>query len=205
MNLFRPRRVIAVLALGVAGCATPAVPDAPSGTGPTTATTTETTPTAPGAEPSGPERPRTGDHEVAISIPELPIGGNADPAGTGKLCATASWLQPDALPDGGVTVTRIWADPPDGFRVGGSCGGLRGCASYRFRPGGGRCSVAVTGPGTAEGAQLKFAGRFSCTPGRESSCHELTRRVNPGSIGLSRPETTTEPEPTATPAATPTG
>ncbi|WP_086848892.1 hypothetical protein [Amycolatopsis kentuckyensis] len=199
MNLFRSRRAIVLLALGVAGCATPAVPDAPSSTGPD-ATTTESPPPTPGTEPSGPERPRTGDHEVAISIPELPIGGNADPAGAGKLCATASWLQPDALPDGGVTVTRIWADPPDGFHVGGSCGGLRGCASYTFRPGGGQCSVTITGPGTAGGAQLKFAGRFPCAPGRESSCRELTARINPGAIGLPEPEETTEPE--SSPSAT---
>lgn len=199
MNLIRPRRAIVVLALGVAGCATPAVPDAPGSTGPD-APTTESAPPAPGTEPSGPEQPRTGEHEVAISIPELPIGGNADPAGTRKLCATASWLQPDALPDGGVTVTRIWADPPAGFRVGGSCGGLRGCASYTFRPGGGRCSVTITGPGTAEGAQLKFAGRYTCAPGRDDACRALKDRVNPGSIGLSQPEETAEPE--SSPSAT---
>jgi hypothetical protein len=197
MNLFRSRRAIVVLALGVAGCSTPAVPEVPSSTGPST-TTAESAPTGPGTEPTGPESPRTGDHGVAISIPELPIGGNAVPAGTGTLCATASWLQPELLPDGGVTVTRIRADPPEGFRVGGRCGGLRGCTSFTFHSGGDRCSVTITGPGTDEGAQLKFAGGFPGAPGREGSCRELTARVNPGVIGLSRPEGTTEPESSTT-------
>ncbi|MET9000972.1 hypothetical protein [Amycolatopsis sp. NPDC004169] len=187
MNLSRSRRVIAVLALGVAGCSAPATPGTPATTHPDV-TTTEPAPTAPGTEPSDPEQPRTSDHDIAISIPELPIGGNADPAGTGTLCAIAGWLQPDALPDTGVTVTRVWADPPNGFRVGGACGGKPRCAGYTFRPGDGKCSVTITGPGTAEGAQLKFAGGFPCTPARESSCRELENRINPGSIGLSQPD-----------------
>jgi hypothetical protein len=192
MTLFRSRRpalAIVALALGVAGCSTPAGPDAPRSTDQTTAATTaETPPSNPGTEPTGPESPRTGDHGVAISIPELPIGGNADPAGTGRLCADASWLQPETLPAGGVTVTRIQADPPEGFHVGGRCGRLRGCAGFTFHSGKDHCSVEVTGPGTAEGAQLKFAGGFTCPPGRENSCRELTARMNPGAIGLSRPE-----------------
>ncbi|WP_410612641.1 hypothetical protein [Amycolatopsis sp. lyj-109] len=200
MNLFRSRRAIVVLALGVAGCSAPAVPEAPSSTGQSTATT-ESVPPNPGTEPTGPESPRTGDHGVAISIPELPVGGNAVPAGSGTLCATASWLQPETLPDGGVTVTRIWADPPEGFRVGGRCGGRRGCASFTFRSGEDRCSVTITGPGTDEGAQLKFAGGFTCGAGREGSCRDLTARVNPGAIGLSRPEGTTEPESSTTEAS----
>ncbi|MEV5718820.1 hypothetical protein AB0L41_33450 [Amycolatopsis mediterranei] len=200
MNLFRSRRpalAIVALALGVAGCSTPAGPDAPRSTDQNTtadATTAETPPSNPGTEPTGPESPRTGDHGVAISIPELPIGGNANPAGQEKLCADASWLQPETLPAGGVKVSRIQADPPTGFHVGGKCGRLPSCASFTFRTDEDHCSVEVTGSGTAEGAQLKFTGGFTCPPGRESSCRELTARMNPGAIGFSRPETTTEPE-----------
>jgi hypothetical protein len=194
MYPFRSILPVLALAAGLAACSTPAAPDAPSTTGETTATAEP--PSAPGTEPSGPEAPRSGDHGVAISIPQLPIGGNSDPDGPQRQCATASWLQPEVFPEGGVKVTGIQADPPKGYRVGGSCGGLPGCAGFTFRPGGGRCSVAVTGPGTAE-AQLTFKGVFTCAPGRESSCRALLPQVNPGSIGLSQPEETTEPESTA--------
>ncbi|MGW3960781.1 hypothetical protein ACWED2_13270 [Amycolatopsis sp. NPDC005003] len=202
MNLFRSRRAIAVLALGVASCSTPAAPEVPSTT--SQPTTAEPAPPSPGTEPSGPEAPRTGDHGVAISVPELPIGGKADPAGAGKLCATASWLQPEALPDSGVTVTRIRIDPPAGYRVGGRCGGLPGCASFTFRPGAGQCSVTITGPGTTDDAQLEFAGRFSCAAGLESSCRALKDRMNPGAIDVHPPEETTPEEKTTEPAPTTT-
>jgi hypothetical protein len=199
MNLFRSSRhtlsvVVTVLAAGVTvGCSTPAGPEAP-------AASTEASPpqtAAPSTEPTGPEIPRTGDHAVAISIPELPVGGNSVPDGAERQCATASWLQPAVLPGTGVKVTRIWIEPPDGFRVGGGCGGVRGCASFTFRPGGGQCSVAVTGRGTPE-AQLKFKGEFTCAPGRESSCRELPARVNPGLVPLTQPEGTSAPESSAT-------
>jgi hypothetical protein len=196
MNLFRSSRhtlsaAVAVLAV-TAGCSTPAGPEAP-------AASTETSPptTAPSTEPTGPEIPRTGDHEVSISIPELPIGGNSIPDGAEGQCATASWLQPEVFPDGGVKVTRIWIEPPDGFRVGGGCDGVRGCTSFTFRPGGGQCSVAVTGRGTPE-AQLKVKGEFTCALGRESSCRELPARVNAGLVPLIQPEGTTAPESTTT-------
>lgn len=199
MNPFRSILPAVVLAAGLAGCSTPAAPGVPSGTGEDTATAESPPTSAPATEPSGPEAPRSGDHGVAISIPELPVGGNSDPDGPQRQCAAASWLQPGVFPEGGVTVTRIWADPPGGYRVGGACGGLRGCAGFTFRPGGARCSVAVTGPGSP-GAQLKFTGRFACAPGRESSCRALPAQVNPGSISLVQPDDTTEPEPSTTEA-----
>ncbi|MEU5263756.1 hypothetical protein [Amycolatopsis sp. NPDC021455] len=195
MKPFRSILPLLALAAGLAGCSTPA---APGSTGADTATV-EPPPSTPGTEPSGVEPPRAGDHGVSISIPRLPIGGNADPDGPQRQCATAGWLQPEVFPEGGVTVTEVTADPPEGYRVGGGCGGLRGCAGFTFRPGGGRCSVAVTGPGTPD-AQLKFAGVFTCAPARESSCRELLPQVNPGSIGLSQPEETTGPESSATEA-----
>jgi len=199
MNLFRSSRhtlsvAVTVLAVGVtAGCSTPAGPEAPAAS--TEASPPETA--APSTEPTGPEIPRTGDHAVAISIPELPVGGNSVPDGAERQCATPSWLQPDVLPDTGVKVTRIWIEPPDGYRVGGSCGGVPGCASFKFRPGSRTCSVAVTGRGTPE-AQLKVKGEFTCAPGRESSCRALPARVNPGLVPLTQPEGTTEPESSTT-------
>ena len=196
MNLFRTSLLImpiTVVAFGLAGCAAPAGPDTPS-TGPDTTTAEPSAQsTNPSTEPTGPETPRSGDHGVAISIPELPVGGNSVPDGAGKQCATASWLQPEVLPPGGgVTVTRIWIDSPEGFQVGGGCDGDRGCASFTFRPDDRQCSVAVTGLGTP-GANLKFKGEFTCAPGRESSCRELRSQVRPGLVPLITPEGSISP------------
>jgi hypothetical protein len=193
----------AVLAFA-AGCSTPddtktespapepSLPSLPAGTpGPTT----------PSLEPSGPEAPRpTGDGGVAISLPQLPIGGNSIPDGAGRQCASASWL-PDVFPPEGVTVTGIRIDHPDGFRVGGSCGGAPSCASFTFRPGAGGCSIAVTGTGTA-GASLLLAGRATCAPGRESSCREFRSAVNPGLVPLIQPDEPDEPAPPSTETTT---
>jgi hypothetical protein len=194
MNPFRSILPAVVLAAGLAGCSAPAAPGVPSGTGENTATVEPPPSSTPSTEPSGPEAPRSGDHGVAITIPQLPVGGNSASDGPRRQCATAGWLQPEVFPQAGVTVVEIEADPPDGYHVGGSCGGLRGCAGFTFRPGGGRCSVAVTGPGTPDGAQLKFKGVFTCAPARESSCRELLPQVNAGSVGLFQPEVTTEPD-----------
>jgi hypothetical protein len=206
MNPFRSILPVVALA-GLAGCSTSTTPDAPSSTGENTATVESMSPTNPGTEASGPEAPRSGDHGVALSIAQLPVGGVGVPDGPLRQCATASWLS-DVFPEGGVTVTRIWADPPEGYHVGGSCDGLRGCAGFTFRQGETSCSVAVTGHGTPGGV-LKFKGEYTCARGRESSCREVLSRLNQGSVSLDQPEGTTQPasstteSPTSSPESSP--
>jgi hypothetical protein len=203
MNPFRSILPVMALVAGLAGCSTPATPDAPSGTGENTATV-EPPPSNPGTESSGVETPRSGDYGVAISIPQLPIGGNTEPEGPLEQCATPSWLA-DTFPDGGVTVTGIRIEPPDGFGVGGSCGGVPECASFTFRPGHGQCSVAVTGSGNPHDPQLKLKGGFTCAPGRESSCQELRTRLKPGLVPLeySAPESSTTETPPSSAESSP--
>lgn len=206
MNPIRSILPVMALAAGLAGCSNPATPGASGTTAESTATVESAPPSNPGTEPSGPEAPRSGDHGVAIPVPELPIGGNADPAGAKRLCAAAGWQPPDASPADGVKVTGIWAEPAQGYRVGGSCGGLPGCAGFKFRPGSGRCSVAVTVRGNPGGAQLKFKGELTCAPERESSCRALVAQVSPGSIALfppGGPESSTTEAPPDSPGSSP--
>ncbi|MEA5360535.1 hypothetical protein VA596_13390 [Amycolatopsis sp., V23-08] len=190
MSLFRSScpALAAVLAFGVAGCSTPS-------SGGTETSTTEVPPTTgtPSAEPTGPETPRTADDAgVAISIPQLPIGGGADDSSARDQCVTVSWLQPELLPDDGVEVTGIQVTPRGAFSVGGQCGDPKACAGFTFGAGADTCSVAVTARGTGGGARLTVQGKAVCAPGKESSCQDLRSRVSPGSIPL------TQPDPTAT-------
>lgn len=199
MNLFLPNRAAllvaaAALVFGVTGCTTPADSGAAS-----TASETPMPTEAPSTEPSGPETPRTaaGDDGVAISIAQLPIGGTADDPGGENQCVTVSWLQSDPPPDNGVRVTGLRVTPPGAFEVGGSCGGLRACASYAF--GTGSCSVAVKALGTNGDAQLKFTGEITCAPGKQSSCQDFRSRVDPGEVDLRQPEGPEVPETSVTP------
>jgi hypothetical protein len=208
MNLYLPSRpalfvVAAALVFGVAGCTTPADSGAPS-----TASEAPMPTDAPSTEPSGPETPRTGggDDGVAISIAQLPIGGTADDPGGENQCVTVSWLQSDLAPGNGVRVTELQVTPPGAFSVGGSCGGVRACASYTF--GSGSCSVAVRARGTNGSAQLKFKGEITCARGKQSSCQEFRSRVDPGKVDLRQPDGPDESEtsePPETSETSPTG
>ena len=182
------RTIMPVLAL-VAGCSTTAVPDAPSSTGETTATA-ESPPSNPGTEPSGPEAPRSGDHDVAITIPQLPVGGGAENDTVADQCVNVGWLQEGSLPDGGVRVTDIRITPPDAFSRGRGCGELPACASFTFHANGDSCSVAVKALGTGGKAKLVVQGEATCPPGREAPCRRLRTGSDRGPIGLFQPDVT---------------
>lgn len=138
-------------------------------------------------EPTGPETPRSGDDGVAISIPQLPIGGGADDTTAVNQCVTVSWLQSDVSPGPGVKVTAIRLERPGVFRLGGGCGGTDACKGFTFHANGDTCSVAVTALGTGGGTRLTVAGRAEC------SCEDLRSRVQPNSIRLTQPGESTEP------------
>jgi hypothetical protein len=203
MNSFRSTRralfvAATVLGFGVAGCSTPSGPGAQSSAPESFPSAAETSGT-PSTEPSGPEAPRpSGNGEVAIVIAQLPVGGGSNPDGDGKQCATASWNQPDLLPDSGVTVTRIDFTPPKGFQAIGGCGDSSACAGFTFRPGGDRsCSVLVRELGRS-GGKLTLRGTFACPPGQGSSCRQLPGRVQGGEVSLDPPEGETTSESPAT-------
>jgi hypothetical protein len=185
MNLFRTSSLALVAVLAV-GCSDPAGPSAPD------SGTAESPPSmsapAPSMEPTGPEAPRSGDDGVAISIPQLPIGGGGDPEGAAKQCVTVSWLQSGLSLGPGVRVTAIGFSDPGVFRAGGGCGGAEACTGFTFHANGDTCSVAVTALGTGRKTRLKVAGKAAC------SCPELRSRVEPNSIPLRQPDGPSEPE-----------
>ncbi|WP_326952527.1 hypothetical protein [Amycolatopsis sp. NBC_01286] len=206
MNLFRTTlaAAAAVLVFAAAGCSDSADSgsDSGSGSGAQDATTEAPLPTgAPSTEASGPESPRTADDTGgAITIPQLPIGGVPENPGAEEQCVTASWLQPDLLPDNGVEVTGLQLEPPGAFRLGGRCGESPACASFTFSAAAGTCSVAVTARGTGGDATLTIKGQVVCAAGKDASCRDLPTRVSPGQIGLTQPES-----PSTETTATPTG
>ncbi|MFJ1767538.1 hypothetical protein ACIOD2_44930 [Amycolatopsis sp. NPDC088138] len=200
MTLFRTSFPVlaAVLAFGVAGCSTPSGGGTETSTPEASTTEAPLTTGTPSAEPTGPEAPRTADDAgVAISIAQLPIGGDADSSDR-EQCVTVSWLQPDLLPDNGVKVTTIRVTPPGAFSVGGKCGDPDACAGFTFGSGAGTCSVAVTARGTGGTAWLTVQGKAVCAPGKENSCQDLRSRVSPGSIRMTQPESPTTETTTTT-------
>jgi hypothetical protein len=146
-------------------------------------------------EPTGPEAPRSGDDGVAISIPQLPIGGGAQPEGAEEQCVTVSWLQSDVSLGPGVQVTAIRLERPGVFSVGGGCGPAKACKGFTFHANGDTCSVAVKALGTGGDTRLTVAGKAAC------SCQDLRNRVQPASIPLTQPDGPAETEP-STPETT---
>ncbi|RSM48753.1 hypothetical protein DMA12_06445 [Amycolatopsis balhimycina DSM 5908] len=204
MNPFRSILPVVALVAGLAGCSTPATPGAPSSTGQNTATV-EPPPSTPGTESSGVETPRSGDYGVAISIPQLPVGGGAEDETVENQCVNVSWLRPGNLPDGGVRVTGIRITPSDAFSMGGGCGGQPACASFTFHANGDSCSVAVKALGTTGSAKLVVEGTATCPSGREELCRELRTGSNREPIPLTQPDEITRPESpvTETPPSSP--
>ncbi|MEV6639104.1 hypothetical protein [Amycolatopsis sp. NPDC051371] len=76
MNPFRTSTLTLAAAIAVlaVGCSSPAGPGAED----STAAESPPPTSAPSTEPTGSETPRSGDDGVAISIPQLPIGGGVD-------------------------------------------------------------------------------------------------------------------------------
>jgi hypothetical protein len=202
MNPFRSILPVMALVAGLAGCSTPKAPDAP-GTGENTATVEPSS--SPGTETSGPEAPRSGDHGVAISIPQLPVGGRAEDETVENQCVKVSWLRPGNLPDGGVRVTGIRITPSDAFSTGGGCGGRPACASFTFHAKGDSCSVAVKALGTTGSAELVVDGTATCPSGREEPCRALGTGSNRDPIPLTQPDEITGPasSTTETPTSSP--
>lgn len=202
MNLFRTGSLALVAVLAV-GCSDPAGPGAPS----SGAAESPPPTSAPSMEPTGPEAPRSGDDGVAISIPQLPIGGGVDDTDAESQCASAGWLQNDLSPGPGVKVTGIRLEHPGVFSiVGGGCGGDAACAGFTFHAKGDTCSIAVRALGTGGKTRLFVEGKPECASA--SACRDLRDRVNPGWIDLTQPEETTEPstsETTAPETTTTTG
>ncbi|OXM63270.1 hypothetical protein [Amycolatopsis vastitatis] len=205
MNPFRSILPVMALAAGLAGCSTPTAPDTPGGTGENTATVESTSPSSPGTETSGPEAPRSGDRGVAISIPQLPVGGGAEDDTVENQCVNVSWLRPGNLPDSGVRVTGIRITPSDAFSKGGGCGGQPACASFTFHAKGDSCSVAVKALGTTGSAELVVDGTATCPSGREEPCRELRTGPNGDPIPLTQPDEITGPgsSTTETPTSSP--
>ncbi len=176
MNLFRSTRsalfaAATVLGLGMAGCSTSSDPGVQSSAPePSLSAETPSGGTTPSMEPSGPEAPRpTGNGGPAIALAQLPVGGGSEETDDEEQCATASWNQPDLLPDNGVRVTKVEITPSRGFAVAGKCGDSPACRSFTFRKGDLSCSVEVRGRGE-DRAELTLRGGFTCPPGQESSC-----------------------------------
>ncbi|VVJ17989.1 Uncharacterised protein [Amycolatopsis camponoti] len=180
MNPFRTSSLVLIAVLA-AGCSDPAGPDTGGST-----TGEPTTMSAPSTEPTGPETPRSGDDGVAISLPQLPIGGGARPEGAQEQCVTVGWLSDVSLASG-VKVTGVGFDKRGVFSAGGGCGEEAACVGFTFHANGDQCSVAVRALGTGGATRLTLSGKDLC------SCRDIRGKVQPGSVPLTQPSGPGEP------------
>lgn len=153
-----------------------------------TRTSAETT-GSPATEGTGPETPRTGDGEVSVSLPGLPVGGGADDSGQVRQCVTVAWMGEDDIPDDvAVVVAGVQLTPPGVFEADGSgCGGIQGCTeSFAFTSTGDLCTVPVRALGTGGAtAELRLSGSARC--GRAETCRAFAGTVSGQAIDLEQP------------------
>ena len=194
MKLLRFLPLVAVLAVG---CNSPTAQNADT---PTDAPTTEAPAgtAAPSVEPTGPEQPAppAKNNGTSITLPSLPIGGNADPSGAERQCVGVSWTGPPSFPSGlKISVTDVTAENEDGaFTVDkrSRCGDDDNCAHFTFSAERLHCTVPVRAT-ASEGrtAKLIIHGTVQCPAGQAKKCHDLE---GPSQIGMTQPqppETTT--------------
>ncbi|TDV56615.1 hypothetical protein [Actinophytocola oryzae] len=146
----------------------------------------------PTEEGTGPENPRPTDDGMAVTLPELPVGGgsNGEPA---DQCATASFTS--SLPDGvSVRVTGIRFSADGASVDGGGCDGNDFCDGFVFDSPGATCSVSVDASNATTGVDMSLAGE--CVAEDVSACDDL--RNSSGSVELNVPQTSDPDETTTT-------
>lgn len=160
-----------------------------------------TTADSPVEEGTGLESPLPPDDEVAVNLPELPVGGSS--TGEPEAQCAAATLSP--VPDGvSVTVTAIRFSEDGVFTARGSgCDSYPPCAGFTFTPERSTCGVAVEATGTTDEENVLLFLDGKCVEEITGACAELRGH---GSVPLIVPtgppspeDTTTTDEPTPTP------
>jgi hypothetical protein len=146
---------------------------------------------SPSMEGTGPDAPGAKVDGVSVSLPGVPVGGDADDESKMRQCVTASWLGGDPVPEGvSVVVTGIRIVPGGVFDIAGSsCGGIAGCAeSFAFTADGESCSVPVEARAAVEQpADLFMSGQARCAGRDAQRCNDLPANVPEKSIDLTQP------------------
>jgi hypothetical protein len=213
MNVNKNRIVVAVVMfLSLAACGEQQADDSSTDNGPQAGDTQETMedPGQPTLEGDDPETPRSGDDDVAVPLPGLPVGlaGDVDETQDDQ-CVVAAWLGSDPVPDGvSVVVTDFAFDPTGVFTSDGSgCGGGEACAEpFAFTSAQESCSLAVHATARdGETTSLLLSGRASCASEDERKCRDVAANSSGQAITLYQPfeeATEEEEQPTTEPPET---
>lgn len=195
MSEVRPVRVIAglcaILAATVfaaSGCSkSGSNSKADSGATVLDSTAGEPSTSEPATEATSVEAPptNTGAKAVSVSLPGLPIGGNAVPSADGTAqCAQVAWSGPPSIPDGfSVALDTIALTPKDAFvRNDSACGTDSPlCSDPTFRLSSTTtCVVGVgwTGTPVRGDAYLSVdAGTVTCPTGQARACNDFAKAV----------------------------
>lgn len=146
---------------------------------------------SPATEGTGPEEPGKPVDGVSVSLPGVPVGGDADDDSQVQQCVTASWLGDEDIPEGVfVVVTGVRVVPADVFDIdGSSCGGIVGCTeSFAFTAEQDSCSVSITATATEEReADLLLSGKARCVDRYAQRCKDLAANSTEKTIALTQP------------------
>jgi hypothetical protein len=135
------------------------------------------------------EAPQGGDAGgVSVSLPGLPIGGNAsvDPVDPTWRCAIVNWTGTAEPPphEVNLTLTRLHVEPPGDYEViDGGCNDLGPCLDRVNVISGenGRCAVGVrqvTFSANGEGALSVTAGSVACSPQDAAICAQFLAELD---------------------------
>ncbi|MDQ3788051.1 MAG: hypothetical protein M3422_12520 [Actinomycetota bacterium] len=166
--MFLVRLLLAVVATaGVAACET----QREEADGPRSQEDQVTTADSPVEEGTGLEPPLPPADEVAVNLPELPVGGSS--TGEPEAQCAAATLSP--VPDGvSVTVTAIRFSEDGVFTARGSgCDSHPPCAGFTFTPERSTCGVAVNATGTTDEENVLLFLDGKCVEENTGGCAEL--------------------------------
>ncbi|MCA1783882.1 MAG: hypothetical protein LC679_17445 [Intrasporangiaceae bacterium] len=134
------------------------------------------------------EEPQGGDAGgVSVSLPGLPIGGNAsvDPVDPTWRCAIVNWTGTAEPPphEVNLTLTRLHVQPPSDYEVtDGGCNDLGPCLDRVNVIGGDRrCAVGVRQvafSADGEGALFVTAGSVACSPQDAAICEQFLAELD---------------------------
>ena len=147
------------------------------------AATSDDFPEPPPEDTGATEEPQGGDAGVvSVSLPGLPIGGNAstDPVDPTWRCAVVNWTGTDEPPplEVNLTLTTLEVEPPSDYEVAdGGCDDLGPCLDrVNVISAGGSCAVGVRQVATSadgQGALFVTAGSVACAPQDAAICEEF--------------------------------
>lgn len=124
---------------------------------------------------------------VSVSLPGLPIGGNApvDAVDPTWRCAIVNWTGTDEPPphEVNLTLTRLHVEPADDYEVtDGGCDDLGPCLDRaNVISGDGRCAVGVRQVGFnagGEGELFVTEGSVSCSPQDAAICEQFLAELD---------------------------